>query len=218
MIDSDQLERLRGIALRTARGILNDAQRADDVAQDVMVRLLEEGLDDLANPDGYVARMAKFASIDQLRARKKEWVAVEEDLEWIEGIADAQPGPSSVAARPEFFRLLLAPLSEKQRFVFLAALDGVPNAEIAERFGYADARSAAVTLTRIRQLIRAPFEQDELKDLFVAGAMPAGLHAAAARATIDLEVPEPVSPGLSARASSLASEIREALAASAPNR
>ncbi|WP_172664123.1 RNA polymerase sigma factor [Demequina rhizosphaerae] len=212
MIDSELLVTLRAAAERAANGVLKDRRRAEDVAQDVMVRLLERDLEDVDHLDRYVVRMAKNAAIDMLRAREKEWLAVEDDVEWIGDLVETHAGPSTLAARPEFFRRVLEPLTPDQRDVFLASLDGVSNAELAVKFGYANARSVAVILTRIRQAIRKPFEDDELKDLLAISAPPAGLFAAAARMEVGSVAPKPIATEALARASALADEIRDAWA------
>ncbi|WP_228373423.1 RNA polymerase sigma factor [Demequina gelatinilytica] len=211
MIDSELLVALRATAERAASRVLLDRRRAEDVAQDVIVRLLEEGVGGLDHPDRYVARMARFAAIDIQRARKKEWVSVEEDVEWIGELIESQVGPSTMAGRHELFRQLLEPLTASQRTIFLASLDGVTNAEIAERFGYKDGRSVAVILTRIRKEIRKPFEDDELKELLAISAPPAGLMPVAARADVGLVEPEPISAASVARAAALADALRSAL-------
>lgn len=62
-------------------------------------------------------------------------------------------------------RQVLSVLSDRDAELLLAHLDGVPNAELAERFDLANAATVSVTLTRIRAKIRAAFPSMQLREL-----------------------------------------------------
>ena len=54
-------------------------------------------------------------------------------------------------------RVLLATLSDRDRQMLLAHVDGASHADLARDFGLADAASVATTLTRIRRKVRIAF-------------------------------------------------------------
>jgi DNA-directed RNA polymerase specialized sigma24 family protein len=55
-------------------------------------------------------------------------------------------------------RLVLAVLTPKEQWMLLRQSEGASNDEIAAEFGYADARSAAVAISRAKKKVRDRFQ------------------------------------------------------------
>lgn len=67
-------------------------------------------------------------------------------------------GPSAAVMSKEMARLVLAVLTSKEQRMLLRQLEGASNDEIAAEFGYADARSAAVAISRAKKKVRDRFQ------------------------------------------------------------
>lgn len=208
-MNSTELAALRDVAFRVARKHVGDKDMAEDVAQEVMITVLRRGLDGIDDAQAFVATIARNAAIDAITSRKRTRESLTDDVGWIEEILDTHRGPAGQATLAETLRMIVAPLSERQRDVFLAYLDGIPQAEIADRFGYASAAAVAVTLTRIRRLIRGSMDEPGLRAFVAAPALAgASLHLDAFHLA-DSEASD--ARPLDARAAALAGAIRVAL-------
>jgi len=162
-----QLVEARTIALHAAKRQLGTSpDEADDVAQMVLVAFLDQDVDLLTNWRGWVARAARNRAIDQQRrSRDGYW-----DSERFEGSAPPKKmrslGPSATGMWPSIWETLTATLNETEREMLLASLDGASNAEIATDFGYANANTVGVTLSRLRGKVRAAFvDRERVLDL-----------------------------------------------------
>ena len=158
--DGDQLEEARAIAYRVACRYLDPATRlSDDVAQATIVKFLQVDLATLDNWRAWVNRVARNEAIDHLRREEKYWHGIDD-----RDISPSAPpkqmrdiGPSAAGMWPQILDKLTETLSEREREMLLASLDGASSADIAHDFGYANGRSVAVVLTRIRAKVRAAF-------------------------------------------------------------
>ena len=66
-----QASRLRAIALKSSAGAGADADTAQDIAQETMIRLWQMHDDPrLSNPDGYAATIARHLTLNHLRRRQ----------------------------------------------------------------------------------------------------------------------------------------------------
>jgi RNA polymerase sigma-70 factor (ECF subfamily) len=133
---------------RAAYRITGNATDAEDVLQTVFLRLLRNKAANLglANPEAYLRRAAVNASLDVVRARRKENRAAIESVH------------SSTAAQDGELRDLLqrgiAMLSPSAAEVFaLRFLEGYSNKEIARMLSVSQVR-VAVTLHRARRQLR----------------------------------------------------------------
>ncbi|MEO9803284.1 MAG: RNA polymerase sigma-70 factor [Reichenbachiella sp.] len=119
------------VAHRTAIYILKNQDAAEDVAQNVFLKLWDKRnqLSDLNNPKAYIAQMARNGALDTL---KKDDNLGEEyiPLEFVDHAADN--GSQSEEMRVAIERAV-AQLSPKCRLVFsLSRFEGLTNPEIAE--------------------------------------------------------------------------------------
>ena len=110
----------------------------------------------------WVWKTARNAAIDQIRDRKRRGGPVAQ-IDAGDDEAPAPPtrawarGPSQAGMWPAVWEAFTDALSERERTLLLADLDGASYAELAEDFGYANANSVSVTLTRIRRKLRAAY-------------------------------------------------------------
>jgi RNA polymerase sigma-70 factor (ECF subfamily) len=129
------------------------AQRAEDLRQDIFVRLLAKpDLPSMREPRAFLTRIAKGLLIDHYRRASLE----RHYLEALSTIAEEyHPSAEELASIVEALTLLdrlLDKLSRKARAAFLYnRLDGLSHTEIAERLG--------VSVSRVRQYIAQGLRQ-----------------------------------------------------------
>lgn len=119
------------VAHRTAIYILKNADAAEDVAQNVFLKLWDrrEQLEELSNPKAYIAQMARNGALDSLKKDDnlgEEFIPLEfADETGDNGIQDQDMKGAIEKA--------VAQLSPKCRLVFsLSRFEGLTNPEIAE--------------------------------------------------------------------------------------
>lgn len=134
-------ELLRFLVARTG-----DRAEAEDILQEVWIRLHQASVTPVANGRAYLYRMAQNLVIDRVRERHRR---MRRERSWLdEGSAPAVPGADPVdpartmeetmLEREETARLLsaLTTLPEGARRVFeLHKIEGLPHAEVASRLG-----------------------------------------------------------------------------------
>lgn len=168
------------IAVRVARAELgqhaHEGIDAEDVAQEVLLRLATLDLAEVGNWRAWVTTAARNRARDALRAERRH------AHQALAGFGDeANPGEPG-APLPRLLRALgpsgsvLAAmawaratqiLSPREREALAASLDGWSNQDIAARMGYANAATVAVTLTRARAKLRAAFPAGTARDLLL---------------------------------------------------
>lgn len=156
---------------RTAYRITGQAEDAEDVLQTVFLKVLRfAAAADLANPGGYLHRLAVNTALNQLRQRRRRPtvpLALGEggdrgDAAEVPatGLRSAAPGvdPASEPAALELrdrLRAALAVLPPRAAEIFaLRYLEGYSNRQIAELLDTSES-SIGVTLHRARQRLRA---------------------------------------------------------------
>lgn len=156
LTDAD-FQEARAIAVRVAgRYLPPDTGEAEDVAQSVLLKLLQTDIDAIRDWRAWVNRVARNLAIDRLRRWRHISTGPEVD-------PSAPPrnliaaGPSARAMWPSIWLQLTKDLDDREREMLLASLDGASSADIARDFGYASANSAAVTLHRIRAKVRSSY-------------------------------------------------------------
>ena len=159
---ADQLAEARDIAVRAARRKLRGQpfDWADDIAQETVIKLAQEDPDSLDNWRAWTTTVASRAAVDMLRDEANR------------GRREAGYTPRGVkptsAQAVQFIALaqLLSVLTDRESELFRASVvQGLSNGELAERFGYKNAASVAVTLTRIRQKLKGGHSPEALREL-----------------------------------------------------
>ncbi|MGZ3297922.1 MAG: RNA polymerase sigma factor [Asticcacaulis sp.] len=135
----------RALLLRYVAGACRDPAMAEDIIQDLYVRLsglkAEPAVD---NPTAYLFRMANNIYLNRLRALKSErsrdhaWQQTSFETLGGDAVAD-EPGPEArIAGRQQVARLKAAidALPERSREIFrLHKLDGLTQTQVASRLG-----------------------------------------------------------------------------------
>lgn len=118
------------VAQRTAIYILKDGEAAEDVAQNVFLKLWDrrEQLDELNNPKAYIVQMARNGALDALK--KNDFLGEEHmPLEFVDDLVESDPKSEDMRQAIE---KAVAQLSPKCRLVFsLSRFEGLSNPEIA---------------------------------------------------------------------------------------
>lgn len=136
------------------------SSEAEDIAQDTVLQLSERDLSELRDWRSWVRTVARRRALDVQRRERRRRQILERGR-----IPTRLPGPSDAGVRETSLAQVLAVLSDRDADLLLAQLDGASNAELAERFGLANAATVAVTLNRIRRRIRDAFPSQTLREL-----------------------------------------------------
>ena len=140
-------EKRLSLLLGYAYSFLGRKEDAEDVVQDVMVRLLDRPIfmTFMRNPDAFLIRSVRNACIDFIRVRKIQT----SDFSGLE----AAGSPDSWSDH-DMLRAAMAMLPEKQRtVVYLKDIAGYPTEEIARMFSVSD-NQVRTTLSRARKSLR----------------------------------------------------------------
>lgn len=140
-------EKRLNLLLGYAYSFLGRKEDAEDVVQDVVVKLLDRPLfmAFIRNPDAFMLRSVRNACIDFIRVRKVQT----SDFSGLETCCS----PESWSDR-DMLRAAMAMLTEKQRtVVYLKDVAGYPTEEIARMFSVSDNQVRA-TLSRARKSLR----------------------------------------------------------------
>ncbi|MGC4057283.1 MAG: sigma-70 family RNA polymerase sigma factor [Chitinophagaceae bacterium] len=141
--------------IRFAESILGSLQDAEDVVQDCYIRLLERS--GMVQPEAYMMRAVRNASLDVLRKKKPE--ALEEEL------MGHRPDTLDLARALEHkeqvrrLQLLMQCLSEKQRSIFfLRDIEGYALQEVEAITGLSN-EAVRAHLSRARKQLRELFNK-----------------------------------------------------------
>lgn len=148
------------LAVRTAVYILKNSSLAEDVAQNVFLKLWgkRNDLASIENLKSYIARMSHNGALDAL---KDYSMLVEEDITLVfdEALSETHKEEQSIKSSLE---TALAALSPKCRLVFsLSRLEGLSNDEIADHL--------SISIRTVETQISAALKRfrSDLKHLFV---------------------------------------------------
>lgn len=136
------------------------ADLVDDLLQECLARIVEK-LPELKNPerlDAWIFQIARRAVVDVYRARQREHLPLDFDVE-AGGDSQAADHPPVLRELSECVRPMLHALTEPyRRTVLLADLEGLPHATIAlrENISLAGVRSR---LARGREMLKRRFMQ-----------------------------------------------------------
>jgi RNA polymerase sigma-70 factor (ECF subfamily) len=164
----DALVRLkREQVVRTAYQVIGDVDEAQDVAQQVFLRLWRnlDRYDRERRFDTWLYRITVNAAIDQLRARGPKAALQPLPAEPGAWAVDAAPGGGperalDLAQLQRAFARLAAGLSPKQRAAFvLREIEGLDTAEVARVLGVRES-TVRNHLLQARRILRAGLERD----------------------------------------------------------
>jgi RNA polymerase sigma-70 factor (ECF subfamily) len=141
------------MVFRTAYGVLGNPVDAEDVVQNIFLRMLDRGLspDVTRNPAGYLYKAAVHESLNLIRSRKR--LVLVSDSERIE----AQPVPERSESAEEIHQRLYEAVAKltpsSAHILVLRYVHKYSDAEIAKLLGTSRG-TIAVTLYRARARLR----------------------------------------------------------------
>lgn len=146
------VERLKDTVFRLARSILSDIHLAEDVTQDVFVRVWQqrEAIVRSDHPRAYICRIAHNLAIDRLRHRERERsFAIEEVAITSRNYDDAERSDMVMLTKR-----FISELPDKQRIIIhLRDVEGYELKDIAQILEV-DEASVRVNLSRARKSIK----------------------------------------------------------------
>lgn len=146
------VERLKDTVFRLARSILSDIHLAEDVTQDVFVRVWQqrEAILRSDHPRAYICRIAHNLAIDRLRHRERERsFAIEEVVITSRNYDDTERSDMVMLTKR-----FISELPERQRIVIhLRDVEGYELEDIAQILEV-DEASVRVNLSRARKRIK----------------------------------------------------------------
>lgn len=146
------VERLKDTVFRLARSILSDIHLAEDVTQDVFVRVWQqrEAILRSDHPKAYICRIAHNLAIDRLRHRERERSFAIEEVAITSRNYDDTERSDMVMLTKRF----ISELPERQRIVIhLRDVEGYELEDIAQILE-TDEASVRVNLSRARKSIK----------------------------------------------------------------
>ena len=128
-------EDLRSL-LALARSVVRDADEAEDVLQDVMLKLIEEqdSFSDLQNPRAFLRRCVRNEAVDHLRKRRRELPTADEAIAAFRSRATA----SELRELEDvlWLKSYLDDLGPEMKQAFIEyAIDGYTIAEVSKHMG-----------------------------------------------------------------------------------
>ncbi|HEX6901509.1 MAG TPA: sigma-70 family RNA polymerase sigma factor [Thermoanaerobaculia bacterium] len=157
----DTAQRYRRRVYSFARYLLSNREEAEDVTQEVLLRLWrhQEGVDE-ERLGSWLLRVTRNACYDLLRRRRSEaaaGISASLDEEDAHEVASSEPSPEVRARDTDFRRRLLEALGELgepyKSVVILREVQGLPHREIGEALGIPEA-TVRVHLHRGRRKLR----------------------------------------------------------------
>jgi RNA polymerase sigma factor (sigma-70 family) len=162
-------ERHRAELLRFLRARTGDAAEAEDVVQELWIRLQTSNVGPVANGRAYLFQMANNLVLDRVRERRRRALR---DHEWTRVVqlgggevhaeaAAPDPGPADLLIEREELRQLesaVASLPEGARRAFcLHKVDGLSHAEVAAKLGISRSgveKHIAVAMKHLRRALQ----------------------------------------------------------------
>lgn len=143
---------MKNVMYRMALRLTLNSQEAEDVVQDVMIKLwsMRERLDDVDNLEAFALRMTRNLALDRQRMK----INNTEDIDNIEADKYATTDHSESKEQVESIRLMMQQLPEKQRSAMqLRDFEGYSYKEIAEMLSMTEDQ-VKINIFRARQFIK----------------------------------------------------------------
>ncbi|MEL7001998.1 MAG: sigma-70 family RNA polymerase sigma factor [Bacteroidota bacterium] len=153
-----ELYALKDKVLRFAFCMMNDSADAEDVAQEVLLKLWSkrDGLKEVKNLEAYAMRMVRNMSLNKLEAPRRRQDSIEDVT-----LIDQKASPLKVAEDKDLLSIMqsiIQSLPENQRTVVqLRSIEGYALDEVAEITEMTE-NNVRVTLSRARQKIKEIFD------------------------------------------------------------
>lgn len=152
---------LRGAVMEICRMLLGNTEEAEDVTQDVYVKLWEqrEHLEEVRAPRSYVITLARNRCLDRMRSLEYKLKEGNEPEDWQAGQDSTNP-QSLLIAKEELERLSrwVDSLPSSQQEIFrLRHYDMLSNPEIAEQLGIQETTVRSI-VSRLRKEARKLFD------------------------------------------------------------
>ena len=150
---------LKDKALRVAFYMMNNMEDAEDVAQEVLLKLWDKRhqLKDIHNVEAYTMRMVRNMSLNKLEAPRRS----QESLDNLK-LSVSEASPHKSVEDKDLFALMqniILGLPENQRVVVqLRSIEGYSLSEVAEITDMTE-NNVRVTLSRARQKIKEIFDK-----------------------------------------------------------
>ena len=142
---------------RFAAGILKDSHEAEDVVQDIFLKLwnMRERMEEIKNINAFAYRMTRNVCLDKLKSRRIKYYD-----ETVPGIPEPKvndPDPESLVEMRDSadrVRILISNLPEQQKaIIHLRDIDGYSYEEISEIMSM-EINTIRVALSRARRSVR----------------------------------------------------------------
>lgn len=146
-LDPAELIELLGLAARAANKA-GAAEEAADIAQDTIAKLDDQDLDEIANLEAWVQRVAKNAALDLQRRAKHIEGPYDDDL----GL-EPQSFSTKLVAKQKIHDLVEGLPSKYRAVIELTYYKGLPAADVGEHLGYSTA-TVHKMLTEARSMLR----------------------------------------------------------------
>ncbi|TAL67893.1 MAG: RNA polymerase sigma factor [Bacteroidetes bacterium] len=147
-----KISECRNLLFRFARRLLGSREDAEDLVQEVFVKLWQkmDKLDEKRNFNAFAMTVTKNLCIDKLRARRGKFIELDEEITYNQNYARDFEIKDSV----EQAKLLIENLPLKQKMIIhLRDIEGFEYEEISNLLGY-NIIDIKVTLCRTRKKIR----------------------------------------------------------------
>ena len=151
---------LRDKVLRFAFCMMNNTEDAEDVAQEVLLKLWDQRdkLENIHNLEAYAMRMVRNMSINRLEAPRRKQESIEDSA-----LTDEKASPLKSVEDKDLLTLMqsiIQGLPENQRVVVqLRSIEGYTLSEVAEITEMTE-NNVRVTLSRARQRIKEIFNNN----------------------------------------------------------
>ncbi len=157
------VEAIKNKLFRFAMSMLRDEAEAEDVVQEVVIKLWKQRdqLDHIQNMEAWTMRLTRNLSIDKIRSKHRRF----EPIDTVIDLKESQPSPAKqleLSDAMEHLKKWIVQLPENQRLVFqLRDIEGMTYKEISETLDM-PLSQVKINLFRARQQIRAYLLKNKL--------------------------------------------------------
>jgi RNA polymerase sigma-70 factor (ECF subfamily) len=157
------VETIKNKLFRFALSMLKDEAEAEDVVQEVVIKLWKQrdNMDHIQNVEAWTMRLTRNLSIDKIRSKHRRY----EPLDTVADLSESRPSPAKqleLNDAMEHLKKWITKLPENQRMVFqLRDIEGMTYKEISESLDMSLSQ-VKINLFRARQQVRAYLLKNKL--------------------------------------------------------